>query len=337
MRAGGGFGRRLNNDYAAEAAWIGREMAGVPVKLLWSREDDMGHDYFRPGGWHHFTIGLDAAGKATALLDHFVGYGENERFVSSGGSNPGEFPVSRIPHYALGLSMVPLAVRTGPLRAPGSNVHAFVFQSLADELAVAAKKDPVAYRLELLAELAALPVSARGMNIERMRTVLNLVAERSGWGKRTLPRGSGMGVAFYFSHGGYFADVVQVAVSPKKAVKVEKVWVVGDVGHTIINPFAAESQVCGSVLDGMSQMMAQEITIEKGRVVQTNYFDHPIVSLAEAPREIDVYFHKSNNPPTGLGEPALPPVLPAIANAIFAATGERVRTLPLARSGYSWG
>jgi isoquinoline 1-oxidoreductase beta subunit len=337
IRAGGGFGRRLNNDFAAEAACIAREMPGVPVKLVWSREDDIAHDYYRAGGWHHFKIGLDAAGKATALLDHFVGYGENDRFVSSGGSNPGEFPVNTIPHYALGLSMVPLAVRTGPLRAPGSNVHAFVFQSLADELAVAAKKDPVAYRLELLAQLAALPAPPRGMNIDRMRAVLSLVAERSGWGRQTLPKGSGMGVAFYYSHSGYFAEVAQVAVSAKKAVKVEKVWVVGDVGHTIINPFAAESQVCGSVIDGMSQMMAQEITVEKGRVVQTNYFDHPLVSLGEAPREIDVHFLKSANPPTGLGEPALPPILPAIANAIYAATGDRVRTLPLARSGYSWG
>jgi isoquinoline 1-oxidoreductase beta subunit len=265
-----------------------------------------------------------------------VGYGENERFVDSGGVGPGEFPCRTIPNYALGHSMIPLAVRTGALRAPGSNVHAFVFQCLTDELAHAAGKDPVAFRLEQLTALEALPGNQRGMDTERMRTVLNLAVERSGWGKKTLPKGTGMGVAFYFSHRGYFAEVAQVKVSAKKAIMVEKVWVVGDVGHTIVNPVAAESQVCGSIIDGMSQLMAQEITLSKGRVVQENFSEHPMVRLSEAPRAIDIHFHKSNNPPTGLGEPALPPILPAIVNAVFAATGERVRTLPLAKSGYSW-
>lgn len=335
-RAGGGFGRRLYNDMVVDAAYIAKELAGTPVKLLWSREDDFAHDYYRAGGWHHFKIGLDASGKTVALHDHFVGYGENERFVDSGGVGPGEFPCRTIPNYALGHSMVPLAVRTGALRAPGSNVHGFVYQCLTDELAHAAGKDPVAFRLEQLDALDALPANQRGMDTGRMRDVLKLVVERSGWGKKTLPKGTGLGVAFYYSHRGYFAEVAQVKVSAKKELKVEKVWVVGDVGHTIVNPSGAENQVCGSVIDGMSQMMAQEITIEKGRVVQTNYFDHPMVRLSQAPREIDIHFHKSNNPPTGLGEPALPPILPAIANAIFAATGERMRTLPLAKSGYAW-
>ena len=336
-RAGGGFGRRLYNDMVVDAAWIAKEMTGTPIKLLWSREDDFAHDYYRPGGWHHLKAGLDASGKLTAIHDQFVGFGDGERFVDSGGPSPNEFPARVAASYALGVSMVPLGIRTGALRAPGSNVHAFVFQSFVDELAHAAKKDPVAYRLELLAAYEQLPGNQRGMDIERMRNVLNLVAERSGWGKKTLPKGTGMGVAFYFSHSGYFAEVAQVKVNAKKEVKVEKVWVVGDVGHTIINPVAAESQVCGSVIDGMSQLMAQEITLAKGRVVQENYSDHPMVRLNQAPREIDVHFHKSNNRPTGLGEPALPPILPALANAVFAATGERVRTLPLAKSGYSWG
>lgn len=336
-RAGGGFGRRLYNDMVVDAAWVAKELPGVPIKLLWSREDDFAHDFYRAGGWHHFKIGLDASGKTVALHDHFVGYGENERFVDSGGVGPGEFPTRTIPNYALGHSMVPLGVRTGALRAPGSNVHAFVFQCLTDELAHAAGKDPVAFRLEQLTALEALPGNQRGMDTERMRNVLNLVVERSGWGKKTLPKGTGMGVAFYFSHQGYFAEVAQVKVNAKKEVKVEKVWVVGDVGHTIVNPFGAESQVCGSVIDGMSQMMSQEITLTKGRVVQENFSDHAMVRLNQAPREIDVHFHKSNNRPTGLGEPALPPILPAIANAVFAATGERVRTLPMSKSGYSWG
>lgn len=335
-RAGGAFGRRFSDDYVIEAILIAKEMAGTPVKLVWSREDDFTHDFYRPGGWHHIKVGLDAGGKAVALHDHFVGYGDNGRFAQFGDVGPGEFPTNTVPNYALGLSMVPLAARTGALRAPGSHIHAFIYQTLADELALAAKKDPLAYRLELLTALAAGPTNPRAMNPTRMRKVVELVAERSGWGKKTLPKGTGMGIAFFFSHSGYFAEVAQVSVSAKKAVKVEKVWVVGDIGHTIINPPAAESQVRGSVIEGMSHMMAQEITLEKGRVVQTNFFDHPLTTMAQAPREIDVHFHKSENNPTGVGEPALPPLLPAVANAIFAATGVRVRTLPLAKSGYTW-
>ena len=327
LRAGGGFGRRLSNDYMVESALIAKEMPGVPVKLLWSREDDFAHDFYRAGGWHRFKVGIDASGKAIAAAHQFVGFAD---------VRPGEFPLNTIPNYELSQAILPLAVRTGALRAPGANINAFIFQCLTDELAHAAKKDPVAFRLELMASLENASESGRNANFERLRAVLNLAAERSGWGTKTLPKGTGMGIAAYSSFGGHFAHVAQVSVSPKKVIKVEKVWVVGDVGHTIVNPSAAESQVCGAVIDGMSEMM-QEITIEKGRVVQTNYFEHPLVALGEAPREIDVYFHKSNNNPSGLGEPALPPILPAIANAIFAATGERVRTLPLSKSGYSWG
>jgi isoquinoline 1-oxidoreductase beta subunit len=303
LRAGGGFGRRLSNDYMVESALIAKEMPGIPVKLVWSREDDFAHDFYRAGGWHRFKVGLDANGKAVAAAHQFVGFAD---------IRPGEFPLSTIPNYELGQATLPLAVRTGALRAPGANINAFIFQCLTDELAHAAKKDPVAFRLELMASLEDSSGAGRGANFERLRTVLNLAAERCGWGKKTLPKGTGMGIAAYSSFGGHFAQVAQVSVSAKKAIKIEKVWVVGDVGHTIVNPSAAESQVCGAVIDGMSEMM-QEITIEKGRVVQTNYFEHPLVSLGEAPREIDVYFHKSNNNPSGLGEPALPPILPAIA------------------------
>ena len=323
LRAGGGFGRRLYNDYFIEAALIAKQV-GVPVKLLWSREDDMAHDYYRAGGHHFLKGGIDATGKIIALSNHFINYNPGQ------GMGPGEFPASLIPNTALYTSIIPIAVRTGALRAPGSNVYAFVFQSFIDELAHAAGQDPVAYRLALIAS------GTPNFNAKRMEDVIKLVAEKSGWGTTKLPKGSGMGIAFHFSHQGYFAEVAQVTVSAKKEVKVEKVWVAGDIGSQIINPIAAENMVRGSVIDGMSQMMGQEITLEKGRVVQSNFDSHPMVSISQAPRVLEVHFNKTDNQPTGLGEPALPPILPAIANAIFAANGDRIRTLPLSKSGYSW-
>ncbi len=334
-RIGGGFGRRLMNDWMAEAAAISQRV-GAPVKLTWTREDDLRHDLYRAAGWHFFKGAVDAAGRISAWKDHFVtvGWKETPQPSSGAGLSPDELPARFVPNFLLEQSQIATVVPTGPLRAPGSNALSFVMQSFIDELAHAAGRDPLELRLELLGDDRKLP-AARGPAYEtaRMKGVLTRVAKMAGWGRK-LEKGRGQGIAFHFSHSGYVAEVVEASVAKDGTIKVHDVWCCADVGP-IINRSGAEAQVEGSIIDGLSSSLAQEVTFERGRVVQSNFNDYPLLRLPDAPR-VTVEFIESANPPTGLGEPALPPLPPALCNAIFAACGKRVRTLPLTKTDLRW-
>lgn len=337
-RAGGGFGRRLMNDYAAEAAWLAKQV-DRPVKLTWSREDDIGHDAYRPGGTMGLKAGLDGQGKLVAWSQHLVTFGEGKHLATGGEIGGDEFPAGRVANYRLGTSTQPLFLRTGWLRAQGVNAYCFVGQSFLDELAAAAGRDPLEFQLEILANtpmpgFETKPGDAGRMNPERMKGVLELVAEKSDWKNRKRQAGRGMGIAAYFCHLGYFAEVAEVSVDRENKVTVHHVWAAGDVGSQIINPGAAENMGFGGVIEGLSHM-GQEITFANGRVEQTNYHQHPMIRMRQIP-QIKVFWRKTDFAPTGLGEPTLPPILPAVTNAIFAATRKRIRTLPLKRSGFSF-
>ncbi len=346
-RSGGGFGRRLSSDYIVEAAAIAKRVKG-PVKLTWSREDDLRHDHFRAGGFHYLRAALDGAGKVSSWHNHFVTFanrvlrdGQSVLQPGSGASLSGdEFPGRWVANCLLEQTPMECGIPMGPWRAPGSNVFAWVFQSFIDELAHAAGRDPLEFRLDLLGQKDVVPGGGgeRSLpyHVARMRHVLTEVAQKADWGRKKFVRGQGQGMAFHFSHRGYIAEVAEVTVSKAGQLKVDRVVVVSDIGSQIVNLSGAENQVQGSVIDGLGTLMFAELDIQRGRIVQSNFTDYPMLRITDAPPRIDVHFLKTDQPVTGLGEPALPPLAPAVCNAIFAATGKRVRQLPLSRVDLSW-
>lgn len=331
MRLGGGFGRRAIHDFAAEAMTISKR-AGVPVKLTWTRTDDMHNDFFRVGGFQNMKAAIKPDGKLAAWDQHYIGFKHEEKSVIGSGFFGNEFSLTAMANARVTETKEVIATQCGAWRAPGSNTNAFVEQCFIHELAELAGRDHLEFLLELMGSPRwIMEGNVNTLNTGRAIDVIKLAAEKANWGKKMQP-GTAQGLAFYFCHAAHIAEIAEVSVDKNRNYSVKKVTVAVDVGP-IINMSGALSQVQGSVIDGLSTMAAQQITMTDGVIQQDNFHQYPVMRIASTP-EVDVHFIQSDNASTGLGEPALPPLAPAVANAIYSATGERIRSMPLSEQGF---
>lgn len=330
-RVGGGFGRRLSLDFLFEALQVGRAV-GEPVQVVWTREDDMRHGFFRPFSYHHLRAGLDERGRVTGWLHRQAG---TSRYAFREGEHPGQsefregtYPAGLAPAHRLEYALVDSNTPVGPLRAPGLNAYAFAAESFLDELAHAAGRDPVALRLDLLGDPRLLPYGGDDMfDTARMRQVIETAAEAAGWG-RPLPPGRGRGIGAMATFGSYAAQVAEVSVDRGTGrITVHRVTCAIDCG-TVVNPNGVRAQMEGGALDALGAGLYGEITLTDGQVDQRNYIDYPLLRFHEAP-DVDVRIVDNDHAPTGAGEPPYPPLFPALANAVFAASAARVRSMPL--------
>lgn len=304
---GGGFGRRLEADYVTEAVKLSR-LAGAPVKVIWTREDDMQHDFYRPATYNVLTAGLDKDGWPIAWTHRIVGL--NSKGLVVGGSTP---PYS-IPNLLIDYHIKEMPMPIGAWRSVGYSQNGFVIESFIDELAATAKIDPLKYRRRLLDKNP------------RLKAALELAASKAGWGRK-LPEGRGMGIAAVQSFGSSVAHVVEVSVKKDGQVRVHRVVSAVECGP-VVNPDTIEAQIESAIVYGLSAALKDEITIENGRVKQGNFDDYDILHIGEMPK-VEVHIVPSKEVLGGIGEPGLPPIAPAVCNAIFAATGKRLRRLPV--------
>lgn len=333
-RVGGGFGRRLMADYACEAIYVSKAI-GKPVQVVWTREDDLQHDFYRPAGLFALKAGLDASNRLTAWQLKST---TTSRYTFAGSSSPSwqtevfpdGFPAGFVKNFRMEYTPATSVVPRGAWRAPGHNITAWIDQCFIDEMAHLAGKDPVAFRLELLGEDDKLmPYSDHGgpvYSTRRLKNVIQRAAEKSNW-NQPAPRGVYRGFAAHFMFGAYIAEVVSVSLGPGNAIKVENVLAVADCG-LVINRSGAINQLEGGIIDGLSSAMLQGMSIEEGRAMNGNFDDYPLLRIKDAPR-VEVVLVESKESPEGMGEMTLPPLAAALCNAIFAATGKRIHKLPV--------
>ncbi|MFZ0785769.1 MAG: xanthine dehydrogenase family protein molybdopterin-binding subunit [Candidatus Acidiferrales bacterium] len=319
---GGGFGRRGWSDFVTEACEISKQMK-APVQVTWSREDDTQHDYYRPASYVKISAGLGADGNPTAftarvacdsIMSWFFPGSIKNGMDSSSVEGISDTPYD-IPNILVDYHLVAGPIPMGFWRSVGASQNGFFEESFVDELAAAAKKDPYEYRKALLSKKP------------RHLGVLNLAAEKGGWGT-PLPKGHYRGIAVLEAFSTYVAEVAEISLD-KDGVKVHRITVALDCGR-VVNPNIVQQQAVGAVVYGLTQTLKGAITIDKGRVQQANFDTYDMLRMNEMPRIVDVHIVESDETPTGMGEPAVPPVAPAICNAIFAATGKRIRRLPIA-------
>jgi isoquinoline 1-oxidoreductase beta subunit len=348
---GGGFGRKSKPDYAAEAAILSKAV-GKPVKVVWSREDDIKFGYYHAVSAMYMKAALDEKGMPTAWLQRSVfppigsTFALNTTYGDGGDLGQGwiDLPFD-IPNHRAENGPAENHVRIGWLRSVANIYHAFAAQSFANELAHASGRDSVEYLLELIGPPRIIDVKATAPDYDnydgppsefpldtgRMRRVVQLAAEKAGWGKRNLGKGSGMGIAVHRSFLTYVATVVEVEVDDKGEVKIPSVHTAVDAG-IVVNPEATRAQFEGAAVFGTSIVRSGSITARNGVIEQSNFNDYPVARMNEAPYKTNVYIVDSDAPPAGVGEPGVPPFAPAVCNAIFAATGKRIRELPLSKN-----
>jgi isoquinoline 1-oxidoreductase beta subunit len=332
---GGGFGRRLIQDYAVEAALISRD-AGAPVQVIWSREDDIRHDFYRPAACHVLHAGLDAQGQLVSWR-HRGSSPSIETFYNGTGISPQaaaqvdslDFPALFIPNFRLEFTVAESGMPLGYWRSVDASGNQFVLSSFFDEAAHAAGRDPLEFLLAAFGPARKIPVgNGETLDVGRRRGVIELAAEKSGWHK-PLTAGRGRGIAAAFGWGSYVAQVAEVTCDAKRGtLRVDRVVCAVDCG-TAINPLGVKAQMEGAINFGLAQALKSEITVSNGRVEQSNFHDYEVLRMSDAPPVIEVHIVPSAEPPGGCGEPGVPPAAPALANAIFAATGKRVRRLPI--------
>ncbi|WP_291402540.1 molybdopterin cofactor-binding domain-containing protein [Daejeonella sp.] len=314
-RLGGGFGRRLYNDFALEAAELS-SIIKSPVKLIWTKEDDMTAGTYRPAVRYRFEAALDASGNLTGYKLRGVG-------INSGNpTRENNFPSGAVDNLLIDSVEHKSPITTGAWRAPITNFLAFAEQAFLDEVAVAAGKDPVQFRLDLLAKAKKSPAGEIRYDIDRMEAVIKMAAEKSGWGKK---KDVSQGFSVYFSHASYVAQVAEV-VMKAGLPQVKKIYAVSDCGQ-VVSLNGATHQVMGGIVDGLGHAMYSKLSFREGAADQNNYNSYRLIRMKEVP-EIETHFVDNGIDPTGLGEPALPPTGGAVANAIFKATGKRLRNQP---------